>query len=256
MRRTDSSSAEIYDFLNKNKLDSLNILGFLANNDDCEAWVNDGEINCTVVRQRGSDMFFINAYSFESVKEAVRDIFSREKSIVFSGVRKEVADMLSQLADKTNEDLLYDDCYLYYYPEKSIDISDIPSNVGKIKSECAETLDYFYTYRSESSLEKIKHEIALRPTAATYLDGEIACWTLIHEDGSMGAMFTKPQFRNKKLAVNTSRFLISEVLKSGNIPFVHIVDINEPSIRLAKKIGLIFAYPVVWFEASFHEYTE
>ncbi len=248
---TENETYTAKEFLEKHKTDSLNMLGFLENNPLPDIWVNDGETDCVVMRKRNTDTFFINAYSRNSIVEAATEVFAPNGLIFFSGVRKDVAEVLFTLADKTDEELLHDDCYLYLYPEKDIDLSDLPDNVRAIDPDCAETIDYFYTYRNEHSLEKIKSEISTRPSGATYIDGEIACWSLVHEDGSMGAMFTKPQFRHKNLAVNASKFLIKQVLKRGNVPFVHIVDINEPSIKLAEKIGFVFAYPVVWFEASF-----
>ncbi len=248
--------AAAFGCLSAHETDSLNMLGFLEYNETPDIWIGGNPVDCVVIRKKDTDMFFINAYSDESILSAAKEIFSLSEKVFFSGVRKEIADKLLALADKTDEDLLHDDCLLYLYPEKTIDVSDIPENVRPVDISCAETLDYFYTYRSQGSLEKIKKEISSRPSAATYIDGEIACWSLIHEDGSMGAMFTKPQYRHGNLAVNTSKYLISQQLARGKTPFVHIVDINTPSIKLAEKIGLKYAYPVVWFEASFKNISE
>lgn len=94
------------------------MLGFLEYNETPDIWIGGNPVDCVVIRKKDTDMFFINAYSDESILSAAKEIFSLSEKVFFSGVRKEIADKLLALADKTDEDLLHDDCLLYLYPEK------------------------------------------------------------------------------------------------------------------------------------------
>lgn len=118
--------AAAFGFLSAHETDSLNMLGFLEYNETPDIWIGGNPVDCVVIRKKDTDMFFINAYSDESILSAAKEIFSLSEKVFFSGVRKEIADKLLALADKTDEDLLHDDCLLYLYPEKTIDVSDIP----------------------------------------------------------------------------------------------------------------------------------
>jgi len=251
MRVTDKNDMpSVMEFLNTHKMDSLNLLGYIKNADPI-VYINDNlPVDCVVLKDKNSNMFFINAYSDASIEEAVRDIFSKTEKVFFSGVREEIAQKLMRMGNMQGNDT--DDlCLLYYYPYGSIDERIIPDFMGTIKHEDIGVVDYFYTYRSSDSFDKICHEVTTRPTSAAYIDGEIAAWSLLHEDNSMGAMFTKPQFRNRNLAIHTTNNMIKNVLARGDVPYVHIVSVNTPSIKLAEKIGLKYAYDVRWFECEF-----
>jgi len=110
---------------------------------------------------------------------------------------------------------------------KSIDIKD------------AEIINHYYTYKDEVSLDKIKDDIENRPSSAIYVDGEIASWVLIHNDNSMGIMYTKEEYRGRGYAEYVTLDLANKILKSGHVPFLTIVDGNNMSPGLAKKCGFI-----------------
>ena len=117
----------------------------------------------------------------------------------------------------------------------------------KIRLEDAETVDKFYQYRNPWSLETIKRDITNRPSSAVYINGEIACWVLIHDDNSMGIMYTKEEYRRRGYAVDVTIDLAKQIIEAGKIPFIQIVQGNGMSPGLAKKCGFVEAGKADWF---------
>ncbi|MEG2086251.1 MAG: GNAT family N-acetyltransferase [Clostridia bacterium] len=253
MRRLNENERKKLDnFLNKNYLENINIIGYLKNVPDAEIWVNDGdEILGVVVKYKDEgNKFIFNTYDKNIVKEAVDDIFSHYSEVFLAAIRDELASQLFPYG-YPNENGIGNYCIMYYYPKKTIDISDIPNNVKNIQIDDAKTVDFFYTYRHSGSFEILKKDIASRPSAAYYIDDEIISWSLLHPDNSMGVMFTKPQYRKHNYGYIVSKYLMNEVLKTNEIPFVHIVENNNASVCLAEKLSLVYGYRLIWFDYYF-----
>jgi hypothetical protein len=80
-----------------------------------------------------------------------------------------------------------------------------------------------------------------------YVDDEPVCWVLIHEDNSMGIMFTREEYRRKGLAEVVTRDLTRRIIENGQIPYLQIVDGNMKSHGLANKCGFEQAGRCEWF---------
>lgn len=102
-------------------------------------------------------------------------------------------------------------------------------------------------------MEQIKKDIQNRPSSAIYNDNEIASWVLVHNDNSMGIMYTKDEYRNKGYAVDIcllssiqfpnkkyiySTFirmvLAKEQSKGRELVFIHT---SEELLGMLKEIG-------------------
>lgn len=122
--------------------------------------------------------------------------------------------------------------------------------VEPIRIEDAETVDYYYTYRGEGTLERIRSEISERPSSAVYIGEEIAAWNLLHNDWAMGAMFVKPQYRGLGYAKIAAADLIKKVLAEGMTPYVQVVQTNKASLSLSAKLGFKLSHEAMWFEKT------
>ncbi|HUV84244.1 MAG TPA: GNAT family N-acetyltransferase, partial [Methanosarcinales archaeon] len=138
-------------------------------------------------------------------------------------------------------------CTLYYMPKENLNLSLKKNPTEKIRIEDAETVDKFYPYRNQWSLETIKRDITNRPSSAIYINGEIACWVLIHDDNSMGIMYTKEDYRRKGYAVDVTIDLTRQIIETGKTPFIQIVQGNGMSPGLAKKCGFVEVGKADWF---------
>jgi len=93
----------------------------------------------------------------------------------------------------------------------------------------------------------IAEDIASNDTAALRVDGVLACWCMVHDDGSLGPLYTKEEFRRQGFAEIVASDLIEKQLARGLTPFVHIYENNANSLGLAAKVrGFEFTHECVW----------
>lgn len=167
------------------------------------------------------------------------DVMKKMKAgsfIYFPGIEIQAAKVLKEKINCEWEN----PCDCYYYPHKTVPFSNGDYTAVSIDLKDAAEVDSFYTYRSKHSLGQIREEISSRPSAAIYVDGEIASWAVTHFDNSMGAMFTKPKFRKQGMSVAVTQHLMRELLKQNITPYVQIVQTNLASKSLAEKCGMLY----------------
>lgn len=162
----------------------------------------------------------------------------------FSGVLHKYYAMMKNIKEVHWEE----PCYLYYMKEEDMDKSNLKHEVKSLRLKDAETVNEFYTYKDENSLEYIKECITQRETSAVFDENNNPIsWAVVREDGSMGIMYTRREHRGKGLAASVSIDLAKKVIKDKGTPFVHIVTDNEASIALAESIGFKKYGPIMWF---------
>lgn len=226
-------SKPIYDFLNKNRLINLNLIGFLENVPDAEVYVDNETCPTGVVARKD---YFSSLYTEnDDFLNEVLDTLYKDGFYGFRAVYRPIAEKIRSRFIVNWESLNA----LYYLPEKEVDLSRIKNPIKPIDIKDAEIINHYYTYKDEISLDKIKDDIENRPSSAIYVDGDIASWVLIHNDNSMGIMYTKEDYRARGYAEEVTLDLANKILKSGHVPFLTIVDGNNMSPGLAKKCGFV-----------------
>ena len=71
-----------------------------------------------------------------------------------------------------------------------------------------------------------------------YLDEELVGYIGLHGEGSMGMLYVFPEFRRHGYAEALYRTLINNQLKKGRKPFAQIIEGNEASLAMQKKLGV------------------
>ncbi|WP_192812642.1 GNAT family N-acetyltransferase [Clostridium tunisiense] len=231
----------IRDFLESDLIYNLNVLGVIDNMPDAEIYVDDEEAPKGVMVRK--DYFnYIYSEDDKFIDEMLESHFV-EGFFGFSGLKKSIADKIRTRFMNSWESK----CNLYYLPEEALDLSLIKTPVRDIDVKDAEVVDKYYTYRSPWSIHEIREDITNRPSSAVYVDGNIACWVLIHKDDSMGIMYTKEEHRQKGYAVDVTIDLAEKIIKRGKIPYLQIVEGNSMSPGLANKCGFIPYGKCEWF---------
>ncbi len=78
-------------------------------------------------------------------------------------------------------------------------------------------------------------------------DGAFVGFIGRHPEGSMGLLLIFPEFRRKGYAYHLEGRLMNEILDEGRLPYAHIIDDNEQSLALQKKLGFTQANEkIVW----------
>lgn len=160
----------------------------------------------------------------------------------FSGVQ---GDLASQIYGKH---------FLHWFEptERYVFTSDLPNepcpyHVVKVQIEEAQGIDDRYEYKQDGSLERIKDAILNRPSAAIYIDGQIASYVLVHEDNSIGYMYTLDAYRKLGLGYWVSIEIVKQIQALGVVPFLEINKANFKSQGLAGKLGFEKDAFTPWF---------
>ncbi len=69
----------------------------------------------------------------------------------------------------------------------------------------------------------------------------------IHEEGSIGMLYVKPQYRHRKLATALETYAFNMALENGWIPYGQIIVGNEASMKLQESMGLHFSKSSVYW---------
>ncbi|MBI9014019.1 MAG: GNAT family N-acetyltransferase [Clostridiales bacterium] len=216
--------------------DSLNIKGVLTNTnyptfvDDLEKpegiWVKDKYFNFLYSEQ----LNFIELFD-QTIKE---DYFG------FAGTNKSVLEYYFE-----NELIQWKNtCDQYHYSgEKFSEVMALES----LNLSDATYVNDNYEYKNSNSLTKIKDAIKSRPTSCLRIDGKIVSFVLLHDDDSIGYMYTLPEYRGNGYAYELAKDIINKTLNTGRLPYIQIVQGNEKSKQLALKLGFEKHGEVHWF---------
>lgn len=239
-----SFNSKVKELLKKEPITNLNIVGALSYAEDIKVYV-DREDQPTGVYVCADGLSFLYTQNLQFVDSLLE--FSEENTsqqqVCFSGVKRELVDYIKEKYEFAWES----PCDIYYYPKKIVDLSDVKSKVVTIPVEEAGHIDEYYTFRDDKSIYEIEANLRRRPSAGIYEDGKLVCWVMVHEDDSMGIMYTLDGYRRKGYAEEVSLVLIDQMLKLEKTPFIQIIETNQMSPGLAKKCGFVKAGKCSWF---------
>ena len=93
----------------------------------------------------------------------------------------------------------------------------------------------------------VRERIAAGRMWGLFDDGELAGFIGTHTEGSMGLLEIFPAFRRRGCGYALAALLIGQRLKEGAIPYCHVIDGNDASLHLQKKLGMQKAdLPAIW----------
>ena len=212
-----------------------NVIGVLENTDNLGYY--DALTETVWVENHYFNYIYGNPDTIQSKIESLEDGFYG-----FSAV-------LGSLAES-----IYGKWFLHWYEptERYVHNNPVPDlespyPVVQIPFEEAKGIDDRYEYQQEGSFEKIKDAILNRPTAAIYIDDEIASYVLVHEDNSIGYMFTQDKHRHKGLGYWVTLDILKQMKARETVPFVEINQRNFKSQGLAGKTGFVKDAFTPWF---------
>lgn len=97
-----------------------------------------------------------------------------------------------------------------------------------------------YDRESPENLKKLQ-EAGKIICAFRKADGAFVGFIGRHPEGSMGLLLIFPEFRRHGFAYRLEGRLINEILDEKRLPYAHIVEDNDKSLALQKKLGFSIA---------------
>ncbi len=93
----------------------------------------------------------------------------------------------------------------------------------------------------------IRQRIAAGAVYGAFLSYELAGIIGIHEEGSIGMLYVKPEYRHQKIAKALETYAFNMALENGWIPYGQVIVGNEPSMKLQEDMGLYFSKSSVYW---------
>lgn len=123
-------------------------------------------------------------------------------------------------------------------PPKALDC-----DIRLLTQEYAETVGEHYHENYEYAQERIDAERVW----GVFDDKRLAGFIGMHPEGAVGMLEIFPEYRRKGYAFALEAYLFSLHLQRGWVPYCHVIDGNNASVQLQKKLGMQCAdRPAIW----------
>lgn len=104
-------------------------------------------------------------------------------------------------------------------------------------------------YKMVDDLDYIKGRIEEGVMHGAFVDGELAGFAGMHDEGTMGLLEVFPQYQRRGIGLALEKYMINYCLDHDYTPFDQVVEGNDKSISLQKKVGMtIGKEPLFWLE--------
>lgn len=214
----------------------LCIQGALKYAKDYSLYVSDDGRNYALIVRDSGECIYITGQD----AEFARQVFDEAGEVFTLGAcEPEVA----QLAKSLYTVDWWRDCMEYVYDGNPIQ-HEVKREIKPLTAKYWQRVSDGTPYKPPE--EEVVKAINTRLSCAVYEDGQPVCWCIVHEDDSMGMLYTLPEYRHRGLALDVMTDMVRQMSKRGAISFGHIVKGNEASVALAKKYNLVFYRDCVW----------
>ena len=136
----------------------------------------------------------------------------------------------------------FNECYQVIYPKKKAPDLPEPDEAVEIReldeTYAANVEAHYHLYHDEAY---IRERIASRQMIGAFLDGKLAGFAGVHNDGGMGMLEVLEPFRKRGIGSLLEAEMIRRELAAGHVPYAHVFVENEISAALQKKSGMRFA---------------
>lgn len=240
LKETDVTEA-LLTYLKEKPLINANILGSIENDKGMTIYTDHPEQPTGVYAVKG---YMRHVYSEnQAFLDAVVDMLNAKSAFYgFSGVHEPIAMYIMEKLGCHWRNK----CSIWSL-DIPIDPARIQNNPKPLEPDHATLVNAHYEYAGPGSEKRIRNDIAERPSSAIYIDGKPVCWVLVHDDNSMGIMYTLEEHRRKGYAIDVTLDLYRQLQALNKPAFIQIVEGNTKSEGLAQKCGFTLKDYCYWF---------
>ena len=121
-------------------------------------------------------------------------------------------------------------------------------NMSKLIGEDSKFIYENSDYKDYVSIEYITQCIENGISSCVRIMDKPVAWGITQDDGAIGFLHVLPEYRKNGFGKDITVDLISKVRNMGQIPFVHIEEKNDKSMKLAMSLGFTKNKVVSWLE--------
>lgn len=148
--------------------------------------------------------------------------------------QKEVVDLLINEYHKKD----YFACYQAVYPHQQLLDLTIPQDVSIQQLSLSYLDDVNQIYHHMDDKDYLKERIEQKAMWGLFVDDELAGFIGMHREGSMGILEIKKAYQHHGYGYLLEGYLINELLKQKKVPYCQVVEGNEASLALQRKLHM------------------
>lgn len=236
-----NQKGEITEFLIENKIDNINIINFIENYPIHHIEKIGGSVLVKGTSDR--NWIYISSKSEEELKIIKSTLNNNDKNFAV------IEEWMIPILTKGNN-IKWNLSTMKLILFNEINIVETKHSMSQLAINDAEFIYNNSHYKDflsiEYIIERIKNGLS---SCIRYLDKPIA-WGITQDDGAMGFLHVLPEYRKRGYARAVTIDLIKKVRDKNKLPFVHIEEGNEKSMRLAMSLGFKKDKIVSWFETE------
>lgn len=202
-----------------------------------ESITEDGEV---FVGKSDRPWVYMRSNDEKALQRLVRVL--PKEYVNFALVEDWMVDILARNYKRTREMV----CTRFYLPDDVI-LPHGDAEVTMLLVEDAEEIQNSHAYNEYTDLDYVRSQIENGYGAGVRITGKLVAWAITHDDGAIGFMYVKPEYRNKGYAESVTAFIAERLRRDGFAVYVHIEGDNVKSMNLAKKLGFVEDRKVRWF---------
>lgn len=233
-------SIEILNFLNRDWIKNINIIGFAQKN---EVVSIEKTGNAVLMRGRSDRLWtFISCYTTDELIQVINLLNDSDRNYAV------LEDWMIPFIIKGKKCLWdFETIRLYLPKEVKLELSTY-YKIASLENSDAEYIYNHSHFKEYTSISYIKDCISCGITGGIYIDGKLACWAMTHDDKAIGFLHVLEEYRNRGLATGIMKYMAQKTREQGMIPFVHVEETNVKSMNLMLKSGFKKDKKIHWCE--------
>ena len=139
--------------------------------------------------------------------------------------------------------VVYHECYQVLYTKKEA----LPVRHKDIRLLTLEHLPYVNEHYDMGDEKHLRKLIEAKLMYGVFVDGSLAGFMGMHEDGSMGLLYVDKAYRRQHLGESLVCYCTNRMIEQGFIPYAHILADNRASLALQESLGYYVAEKTVFW---------
>ena len=121
------------------------------------------------------------------------------------------------------------------------------AGIGRVRELALSDLPVVLATYRKSTEEHLRKAIEKGEMFGIELDGELAAFVGMHQDGSVGMLEVLPKFRRRGIGTELESYMHNMHIDRGWVPYGQVYTDNAASLGMQAKFGLIKASEPVWW---------
>ncbi|MBE6083434.1 GNAT family N-acetyltransferase [Acidilutibacter cellobiosedens] len=230
---------DILNYLQKDLVKNINMINFM--NDYPVSYIE--KVGNSVIAKGRSDRNWV--YISSDSKEELEAV--KEKLKIDDKCFAIIEDWMIPILTKGSK-IKWELSTMRFFVPKDILLPDIKHATSDLKTDDADFIYQNSDYKEYISVEYVKDRIKKGLSSGIHSSGKLAAWCITQDDGAVGFLHVLPEYRKKGYGKSVTLDVIKKIRNEGKLPFAHIEQENENSIKLAKSLGFKEDRSVNWFE--------